>query len=130
MLHHVSGQQKRGKSIQRRSKRQVNRSQAGEKGYQSRERISCRNLTTKLSPATEIDQRRRHQTEGGHGQESPGGQGGGLCVHGNLHYRRNADVQENRQKLRLNLRRAFFASRTPLPALTGRPGRWSRAQAA
>ena len=131
MLHHVSGQQERGKGVQRRSKRHVNRSQPGEKGYQSRERISRRNLTAKLSPATEIDQRRRQQAKGGHGQKSPGGQGCGFHVHGNLHYRRNADVQGNRssQKRRLNLRRAFGALRPPL-ALAGRQGRWNRAQAA
>ena len=99
VLHHVSAQHEGGKSIQGRRERQVNRRQAREEAGQSREGISCRNLPTKFPPAAQVNKRRGHQTEGGHRQESPRGQNGGFCVHGNLYYRRDADLQEENPSL-------------------------------
>ena len=56
-----------------------------------------------LIPAAKIDQCSCQQSKCGDRQKCPGGKGGGLCAHGLLVYRRNADLQGNRSQKGLSL---------------------------
>ena len=126
---YVGCQQKRSKGVQRRSKREIDRRQPRQEEDESRERITRRNLAPQLAPAAKIDQRRRQQAEERHWKERPRGEGSGLCAHGLLHYRRNADLQENRAEgLGASLRGAPDDRQGP-PVSAARLERSSRARA-